>query len=180
MSTVWRYAAMILAGSLLLLGAGLHLVRAAAADRHGPRGLLETRQILRQLGGGPGLAARQTQLAAIAARLRQEQVAHGADAAAFSRRIEDAFAELGLELTSSNEWKPMPKFKVAGAAAFERTFAGIGPFDRLLDAVATLESWPDALRVRSLSVVRQGAGRVAFTLEVTAVRTSTAAAREGS
>ncbi|MFL6235562.1 MAG: hypothetical protein ACJ76N_20670, partial [Thermoanaerobaculia bacterium] len=72
----------------------------------------------------------------------------------------------------------VPKLKIAGAAAFQRTFTGTGPFDRLLDALATLESWPDGVRVRSLSVVRQGPGKVAFTLEVTAVRAI--ARKEGS
>jgi len=177
MSTAWRYTAMILAGAVLLLGVGLSTVRSAVVESHGPRGLLETLKILRQLGGEPGLAARKAQLSEILARLQREQRAHGADAAAFSRRIEEAFAELGLELTASSAWKPVPKVEIPGAAAFERTFAGTGPFDRLLDAIATLESWPDQVRVRSLSVTRQGPGKVAFTLEVTAVRS---AAKEDS
>jgi hypothetical protein len=171
MSTVWRYTAMILAGSALLLVAGLYTACSGVAMSRGPRGLRETRQILRELGGEPGLAARKTALAGMAGRLRQERAARAADGGAFSRRVEEAFAELGLELASSSDWAPVPKLKIAGAAAFQRTFAGTGPFDRLLDAVATLESWPDEVRVRSLSVVRQGPGRVAFTLEVTAVRT---------
>ncbi|HEX4961813.1 MAG TPA: hypothetical protein VF173_13300 [Thermoanaerobaculia bacterium] len=173
MSTVWRYAAMILAGAVLLLGTGLYTMRTALAAGRGPREMLETRKVLRQVGGEAGLAARKAQLAGIVARLRQERVAHGADAAAFSRRIEEAFTELGLQLTASSDWKPVPKFKVPGAAAFERTFAGSGPFDRLLDALATIESWPDAARVRSLSISRQGPGKIAFTLEITAIRSAT-------
>src|SRR6185312_13695828 len=82
-----------------------------------------------------------------------------------------------LEPAASSDWKPVPKFKVPGAAAFERTFAGTGPFDRLLDALGTIESWPDAARVRSLSSSRQGPGKIAFTLEITAIR---AAAKEGT
>jgi hypothetical protein len=170
-STAWRYTAMILAGSALLLAAGLYTACSGLAMSRGPRGLRETRTILRELGGEPGLAARKAALAGMAARLRQERTARAADGGAFSRRVEEAFAELGLVLASSSDWAPVPKLKIAGAAAFQRTFAGTGPFDRLLDAVATLESWPDEVRVRSLSVVRQGPGRVAFTLEVTAVRT---------
>ncbi len=176
MSTAWRYTAMILAGSALLLAAGLYTACAGLAVSRGPAGLPETRKILRDLGGEPGLAARRASLAAMAARLRQEEAARASDGGAFSRRIEEAFAELGLVLTSSSDWAPVPKLKLDGAAAFQRTITGTGPFDRLLDAVATLESWPDEVRVRSLTVVRQGAGRVAFTLEVTAVRT---AARKG-
>ena len=172
MSTVWRYTAMILAGSALLLVAGFYTACAGLAMSRGPRGLQETRKILQELGGEPGLAARKTALAAMATRLRQERAARASDGGAFSRRVEEAFADLGLVLTSSSDWAPVPKLKIAGAAAFQRTFAGTGPFDRLLDAVATLESWPDEVRVRSLSVVRQGPGRVAFTLEVTAVRTA--------
>jgi hypothetical protein len=180
MSTVWRYAAMILAGAVLLLGTGLYTMRTALAAGSDPRELLETRKVLRQLGGEAGLAARKAQLAGIVARLRQERVAHGADAAAFSRRIEEAFAELGLQLTASSDWKPVPKFKVPGAAAFERTFAGTGPFDRLLDALATIESWPDAARVRSLSISRLGPGKIAFTLEITAIRTVRSPTKEGT
>jgi hypothetical protein len=175
MSTAWRYTAMILVGATLLLGAGLFTLRTGLVASGGPRGLRETRQILRQLGGEPGLNTRKQQLTAIVARLRQERIAHAADAGAFSRRIEETFAELGLGLTASSEWKPVPKFKVPGAAAFERTLAGSGPFDRLLEAMATIESWPDEARIRALSIVRQESGNVTFTLEITAVR---AAARE--
>lgn len=180
MSTVWRYAAMILAGSVLLLGTGLYSLRSALAAGPNPREAAETRKVLRQVGGEAGLAARKAQLAGIVARLRQERVAHVADAAAFSRRVEETFAEVGVELTSSSDWKPVPKFKVPKAAAFERTFAGAGPFDGLLDAVATIESWPDEARMRSLSLTRQGPGKVAFTLEITAIRTVRSPAREGS
>lgn len=172
MSTAWRYTVMILAGAVLLLGAGLYTVRMAVVQSRGPRGLLETRQVLRQLGGEAGLATRKARLVEIAARLRQERTASAADAGALSRRIEEAFAELGLELTSSSEWKPVPKLKIPEAAAFERTFTGTGPFDQLLNAVATLESWPDEVRVRALSVTRQGPGRVAFTLEISVVRSA--------
>jgi hypothetical protein len=179
-STAWRYTAMILAGALLLLGTGLYTMHTALAGRRDPRELLETRKILQQMGGEAGLAARKARLSEIVARLQQERVAHGSDAAAFSRRIEEAFAGLGLQLTASSDWKPVPKFKVPGAAAFERTFAGTGPFDRLLDALATIESWPDEVRVRSLSISRQGPGKIAFTLEITAVRTVRAPAKEGA
>jgi hypothetical protein len=180
MSTAWRYTAMILAGAVLLLGTGLYTMRTALAGSRDPRELLETRKVLRQVGGEAGLTARRAQLAGLVARLQQERVAHGTDAAAFSRRIEEACAALGLQLTASSDWKPVPKFKVPGAAAFERTFAGTGPFDRLLDAVATIESWPDAARVRSLSISRQGPGKIAFTLEITAIRTVQSPAKEGS
>lgn len=170
MSTPWRYTAMILAGAFLLLATGLVSLRTAMGAGRGPRELRETREILRQLGGEPGLDARKARLAGLVARLRQERTAQGADADAFSRRLEEACAELGLELTASSDWKPVPKVKLPGAAAFERTFKGTGSFAGLLDAVATLESWPDGSRVRSLSVTRQGPGKVAFTLEITAIR----------
>ncbi len=170
MSAAWRYTAMILTGAVLLLGGGIYTLRSGLAVSRGPRAAQEARKILHDLGGGPGLAARKARLARILARLREEQVARGSDAAAFSRRIEETFAGLGLELTSSSEWQPVPKLKLDGAAAFERTLVGTGPFDRLLDAVATLESWPDQPRVRALAVTRKGPGQVAFTLELTAVR----------
>jgi len=178
MSTVWRYTAMLLAGAFLLLGAGLYTACTGLALSRAPSGLGETRALLRQMGGEPGLAARKTALANLAARLRLEREARAADGGAFSRRVEETFAELGLVLTSSSDWAPVPKLKLPGAAAFQRTFTGTGPFDRLLDAMATLESWPDGARVRSLSVLRQGPGRVAFTLEVTAVR-AVAGKKEG-
>lgn len=178
MSTAWRYTAMILVGAVVLLGAGLYTVRSALVESRGPRGLLETRKILRQMGGEPGIARRRAQLGEILARLQRERAAQGTDAAAFSRRIEEAFAELGLELTAASEWKPVPKVEIPGAAAFERTFAGTGPFDRLLDAIATLESWPDRVRVRALSVSRHGPGKIAFTLQVTAVRSAAGEERQ--
>lgn len=90
MSTVWRYTTMILAGSAVLLAAGLYTACAGLAGSRGPSGLLETRKILRELGGEPGLAARRASLAAMAARLRQERTAHASDGGAFSRRIEES------------------------------------------------------------------------------------------
>lgn len=170
MSTAWRYSAMILAGAVLMLAAGLFTMRSAAVAKSGQRGLVETRKIIGQLGGEAGIATRKAGLDKLLARLRQAQKARGADAGAFSRRIEEAFAELGLELTSSSAWMPVPKLEIPGAVAFERTFAGTGSFDRLLDAVATLESWLDGARVRALTVTPKERGKVAFTLEVTAVR----------
>lgn len=171
MSAAWRYTAMILAGAVLLLGAGVYTLRSGlAVISRGPRAAQETRKILHELGGAPGLASRKARLTQVLARLKEERAAHGSDGAAFSRRIEETFAGLGLELASSSDWQPVPKLKLDGAAAFERTFVGAGPFDRLLDAVATLESWPDQPRVRALSVTRKGPGQVAFTLEITAVR----------
>ena len=89
MSTVWRYTAMILAGAVLLLGTGLYTMRAALAGSREPRGVLATGKVLRQVGGEAGLAARRAQLAGLVVRLREERAAHGADAAAFSRRIEE-------------------------------------------------------------------------------------------
>jgi hypothetical protein len=171
---------MILAGAVLLLGTGLYTMRSALAAGRDPRELRETRKILQQMGGEAGLAARKARLAEMVARLQQERVAQGTDAAAFSRRIEETFAALGLQLTASSDWKPVPKFKLPGAAAFERTFAGTGPFDRLLDTLATIESWPDTARLRSLSVSRQGPGTIAFTMEITAIRTVRSPAREGT
>ncbi len=170
MSTAWRYTAMILAGSLLLLAAGLFTVCSAVAGSRGLQEMQEVRKTIREMGGQPGLAARKARLAEILARLKEERAAQGADAAAFSRRIEEVFAGLGLALTASSEWRPVPKVEIPGAAAFERTFAGAGRFDHLLDAVAILESWPDGVRVRALSVTRQAPGTVAFSLEITAVR----------
>ncbi len=171
MSPAWRQAAAIAAGACLLLAAGLYSLRSGLRAGRGPRELAETREILRRVGGESGLAARRAQMAALVARLEQRRMAHAADAAAFSRRLEAAFAELGLELTASGDWKPVPNVKLPQAAAFERSFAGTGSFAALLDAVATLESWPDEGRVRSLRIGRQGEGRVFFTLEVTAIRT---------
>lgn len=179
MSAAWRHTAMILAGALLLLGAGLYSMRSALQADRGSRELLETRRILRQVGGERGLAARGARLAEIVAGLKRQRAAQGADAAALSRRIEEAFAELGLELSASSGWRPVPNVKLPNAAPFERTFSGTGSFEGLLDAIATLESWPDNARIRSLSIGRQAPGRVAFTLEVTVIRTLGSTATEG-
>src|SRR4029078_2096030 len=73
MSTVWRYTAMLLAGAFLLLGAGLYTACTGLALSRAPSGLGETRALLRQMGGEPGLAARKTALANLAARLRPER-----------------------------------------------------------------------------------------------------------
>lgn len=172
MKALWKNTATLLAGALVLMVAGALLARGALAHARGPAGLAEARKILAEMGGEPGLASRRQKIGEALARLELERVARRADAAAFSQRFEETFAELGLTLTSSSEWKPVPKWKVPGSAAFERTFAGTGPFDRLLDALLTLESWPDQARVRSLSISAgpEAPGTVAFTLDVTAVR----------
>src|SRR5262249_4348017 len=113
-STAWRYTSMILAGAALLLVVGFYSVRMGLAASRAPRERLATEKIFRQLGGEPGLAAKKRTLTALKAQLERERAAHRSDAGAFSRRIEETFAELGLTLTSSSEWKPVPKLKLPG------------------------------------------------------------------
>ena len=176
MKTAWRYAALLLLGSLVLGAAGLSLLRTARAQARHPQELLATQKALRRMGDAPGLAARQRALSGILARLELERLARSSDAAAFSRRLEAVFAELGLTVTSSSAWKAVPELKIEGVAAFERTFTGTGGFADLLRAVQTVESWPDQARIRALTVTPEAPGKVAWRLEVTAVRL---AAREG-
>jgi hypothetical protein len=177
-SAAWRHAAAILAGGALLLGAGGHLLDSGLSASRAPRRLTAVESALRQLGGEPGLAARRSLLTGLRARLAERQRAHAADADALSRRIETVCADLGLQLTAASAWTPVPRFKLAGAAAFERTLTGRGSFAALLDALATFESWPDEIRIRRLSLGGQDAGGVVFTIELAAVRS--AAVREGS
>ena len=170
MRTVWTQAALLLLGSLIAAAAGAWMVRTALAQTRIPQELLGTRKALKEIGGEQGLLARKQALIDVQESLELERSAKSSSAAAFSRRLEEVFAELGLSIRSSSDWQAVPEFKVAGAAAFERTFSGSGAFEALLDAVNTLESWPDQVRVRALSASATAPGTVAFTLEITAVR----------
>jgi hypothetical protein len=170
MTTVWRTTALLLVGSLVLVAAGFWRVATARAEARQPRELLATQKVMSRMGGSAGLAARERALGGVLARLELERTARGADAGAFSRRLEDILGELGLSVASSSGWKAVPGFKVEGAAAFERTFAGTGGFADLLGAVRTIESWPDQARVRSFTVTPGARGQVAWQLEVSLVR----------
>lgn len=170
MTHAWKTAAVLLAGALVLVAAGLWMLRAAHRDAHPPPELIATRKALHKLGGAPGLAVRQKALQGLLGRLEIERAARGADAAAFSGRLEAVLGELGLTVTSSSEWKAVPEFKVEGAAAFERVFAGSGDFAHLLEAIHTIESWPDQARVRALTVTGEAAGTVAWQLAISVVR----------
>ncbi len=170
MSAAWRNALVLLLGSLLAVIAGAWLAGTARSRAGFPQELLAARDTLIEFGGEEGILRRRQKLTEIRDRLELERASKRADAAAFSQRIEEVFSELGLALTSSSEWQALPDYVRRDGAAFGRTFAGSGAFEALLDAVYTVESWPDRVEVRTLSVLPKARGEVAFTLELVAVR----------
>jgi len=167
---VWTQACLLLAGSLIALASGVWMIRTAGSQARAPDEILGTRKVLNDIGGEQGLQSRKQSLSAIRQQLRLERAAKSSDARDFSQRLEEVFAELGLVISSSSQWQAVPEFQAAGAVAFERTFAGVGAFGALLDAVHTIESWPDQARIRALTATADAPGRIAFTLEITAVR----------
>ncbi len=173
MKAVWTQACLLLAGSLIALASGVWMVRTAGSQARIPDEILGTRKVLNDIGGEQGLQSRKQSLNVTLQHLRLERAAKTSDARGFSQRLEEVFAELDLVISSSSQWQAVPEFQAVGAVAFERTFAGVGAFEALLDAVHTIESWPDRARIRALTATAEAPGRVAFTLEITAVRIPT-------
>ena len=170
MKAVWTNACVLLAGALIALASGAWMMRTAGSQNRIPDEISGTRKILSDIGGEQGLSSRKQSLTEIRQRLLLEKAAKTSDAAAFSRRLEETFAELGLAISASSPWQAAPEFQAAGAVAFERTFSGTGAFEALLDAVHTIESWPDRARVRAVTATAAAPGQIAFTLEITTVR----------
>lgn len=122
-------------------------------------------------------AARRAWLAA-----RLEASTRGASA--LDRRLGELFTELDLVVTSTTPWAAPDDGINDGAHEFERTVQCTGSFAALLDAIASLEAWPDLTRVRELTVVPDSPGKVTATLRLSVLRlpvdTAVAVAQEGS
>lgn len=170
MKTVWTRTSILLAGALLVLVASMLMLRQLAVRADVPRMLENARQTIEEYGGTQGLAERWQKLTEIHADLKRQRAAMSSDAAVFNRRLGQVFDELGLVLTTSSGWRALPGSARGRAAGFERTFTGSGAFGDLLDAIRTIESWPDHARVKSLQVVPEGYGSVSFSLDIAVVR----------
>jgi hypothetical protein len=170
MKTAWTRTSILLAGALLALVAAMWMLRQVTAQAALPRMLKNAQQTFEEQGGAQGLAERRQMLTEIHADLKRQRVAMSSDAAVFNRRLRQVFDELGLVLTTSSGWRALPGATRGRAAGFERTLTGSGAFGDLLDAIGTIESWPDHARVKSLLIVPEGYGSVSFRLDIAVVR----------
>lgn len=170
MKTAWTRTSILLAGALIALVAAIWILRAMAVQAATPRMLQTAQQTFEKQGGAQGLADRRQMLTEIHASLERQHAAMSSDAEFFNRRLGQVFDELGLVLTTSSGWRALPGFAGGRAAGFERTLHGSGAFGDLLDAIGTIESWPDQARVRFLQVVPEGPGSVSFSLDIAVVR----------
>ena len=183
MRTIWVMALGTAFAGLAVAATGLWMLRlerrhrALAEQLERAQGAME--QVDRRQGGIPELRDR---LRERKAWLESRRSAYQSDAAAFSRRVEDVFTELGVDVTASSGWVAWSEFegKEEGKAAFERTFEGAGSFHSLLSAVRTIESWPDTPRLRTLEVTPASAEqRLNFNLTLVVVRTGGGAVETG-
>lgn len=170
MKTVWRNTIILLIVSLLILTAGFWMAGLAWSEAGSLQQLNAVKRALNDFGGERGIADRQKTLSEIRDQFKQELAAKRSDAVGFSRRVEEVFAQLHLVITASSGWQAIPEFTGKEAVAFKRTFSGFGAFGSLLNAIHTLENWPDRVRIRSLSVLPETAGRVSFTIEIATMR----------
>jgi hypothetical protein len=180
MRTAWTRVSILLAGSLLAFLAALWMLRIAVVQARLPQMVETTRQAFQAHGGAQGLEDRHRLLSEIRQRLELERLAKSSDAELFNRRLGEVFVELGLAVTTTSGWRSLPGFEGGRAAGFERTITGAGTFAALLDAIRTIESWPDRARVRSLRIAPQGPGSIFFTLEIAVVRLRPTAENEES
>jgi hypothetical protein len=170
MKTAWTRTSILLAGALVALVAAMWILRMVAVQAAVPRMLQAAQQTFQERGGAQGLADRQRMLTEIHAGLERQRAAMSSDAELFNRRLGEVFDELGLVVTTSSGWRTLPGFANERAAGFERALTGSGAFGDLLDAIGTIESWPDQARVRFLQVVPEGPGSVSFSLDIAVVR----------
>ena len=170
MIAAWRGTLVLLAAAVLAVIAGAWMTWTARSQARLPQELLAARETLTDLGGRQDLVAGQHSLAVVRASLELERAARASDAAIFSQRLEAVFAELDLLITTSSDWQAVPELSGEKTVGFERTFEGSGTFGALLDAIHTIESWPDRAGVRALAVNPEAAGVVAFTLKIGTIR----------
>lgn len=181
MTTAWRNAVVLLTLALAVLLAGVFILGKAWSVRRAPEEVQAVTETLETIGGTGGLTSRREALAELHRRLDLERLAKGSDAVLFNQRLEEIFDVLGLTVTASSAWtpstwKPLPNAAGERSVAFERTFSGFGSFGALLAAIRTLESWPDGVRLRALSITPEAAETVTFTFEVLVLRMSPPAA----
>ena len=170
MKAAWKSAVVLLACAVVAMIAGAWMTWTARSQARLPQEMLAARGALIELGDQQGLIAGRQALADVRERLELERTARASNAAVFSRQVEAAFAELDLSITSSSDWQAVPEISGDHAAGFERTFEGSGAFGALLDAVHTIESWPDRAGIRALTVWPEATGTVAFTLKIATIR----------
>lgn len=166
----WKRAAAVLAVALVLVLVGLYMGGKAVFQVRHPREVSALAKTVTDFGGADGIVRRQKNLNWLQGYLRNELIAKSSGHAELSRRIEEVFAEVGLAVTSSSAWEGARRGTTHKAVAYERTFSGTGGFQALLDAVHTLESWPDGVRVRHLEITPRAPETVAFTLRLSAAR----------
>ena len=165
-----RQSLLLLAMAFSLLTGGLWMHELAQRQRRAPAELQAARQALDGMGGAAGLEARRERLLEIRRALLERQRAAASDSAAYSRRVDELFAELGIEISAASDWQAVPEAVPAPAALFVRHYRGSGTPSDLWTALHSLESWADQARVRALEVTPRGAGRVDFTAQLAVVR----------
>lgn len=182
MKSMWQQTAVLILGGGLALTCGLWTAHRGWQRLQAPQELTQTQRTLEAMGGSEGLASRRQSLIGIRQRLELERDAKASSGAVFSQRLEDIFGQMDLRLHGSTSWQAVPGLDMPGAMAFERRFTGVGSWQGLLDAVHSLESWPDQSRIRSLTLTiptLDGAApsqeapphlEVAFDLEVSVIR----------
>lgn len=176
MRTMWQQTALLACGCLLALACGLWTAHQSWQRQRAPQDVAQARQTLETMGGAAGLASRRQSLQEIRQHLERERDAKASNGAVFSRRLEATFGELDLQLHGSTPWQAVPGLDMPGATAFERRLSGVGSWQGLLDAVHSLESWPDQSRIRSLTLTAPEPGgttqppEVAFELEISIIR----------
>lgn len=170
MKTAWRNATVVLVGAVLALTAGVWMILTARAQARFPREIQAAREALLSAGGEQSLQSGLRTLAKFRHSFELEQAARDSDAAVFSQRVEEVLAELGLSITTSSDWQPVPELAREETVAFERTFVGSGALAALLDAVHSIERWPDRAAVRALAVTPEAEGSVAFSVKIALVR----------
>lgn len=170
MNSHWMQTALFAVGACIALASGLWMMRTARVQHQIPQEVVGAQKLLEKIGREQGLARRQHSLSVNLRYLEKEREAKEGDAATFSQRLEELFTELDLRITGASPWQAVPGVEIAGAAAFERTFEGNGALQSLVDAIFSIESWPDQVRVRALTVTAETSGRVSFTVEISTVR----------
>lgn len=172
MKKLWLMAGLLLVAALFLVVLGGWMMHTSRRMDRPPAALEDARKALERMGGEEGLAQRREILEGMLRELQARREALRSDAAVLSRRIEEVLAELGLEITTSSRWEPVPEpgEKEATRPVFGRTFSGTGSFTALLDALHTFEEWPDGARLRSLTVETAEPAGVRFTFEIVVAR----------
>ncbi len=156
-------------GCIALVVAAL-LFREARAVRSEVAELAAGAQLVAEATGGLELEAVLARQSADSTSLSEIEEASGRPPQLLQKALHDLFVAFGIEVLATTPWQSESDNNDKTRVIFSKTFELRGELGALVDALHSLEGWPDRLMVTRLSLLPDAEGGVQCKWQITAVR----------